>query len=250
MQTYEKSGLLVEKTELGSAKLNFVLTALLQNGPKNSMTSKISSSSRSKHNANVIRTKILPVVVCPEINSPAQSLASVMKVPSNSCLPCLALFCSFCFGSFGDSSGSFRQHRNANALHTRTINKPARNVKILDNTKHHHLRTVRQSSSGGGVASSTGQQHDMPATRLPHCTGVEPHEPGRGLLLHVKASRAAPGPGRLATAPCRPDRPLQVKCPDQATRPRSIPARAGPQRCQPPSPKGAYIIYKPAALYE
>lgn len=89
-----------------------------------------------------------PVVVCPDISSPAQSLASVMKVPSNSCLPCRLAFCSFCFGSFGASSGSLRQHRKAKARHNRTTNKPARNVNILDNRKHHHFLPLRQSSSG------------------------------------------------------------------------------------------------------
>lgn len=88
-----------------------------------------------------------PVVVCPDINSPAQSFASVIKVPSNSCLPCrLALF-SFCFGSFGDSSGSFRQHKNAKARHSNTIKRPAKNVNMLDSKKHHHFLPFRHSSS-------------------------------------------------------------------------------------------------------
>lgn len=84
-------------------------------------------------------TKILPVVVCPDINSPAQSLASVMKVPSNSCFPCRLAFCSFCFGSFGDSSGSLRQHKKAKARHSKTTRSPAKKVNMLLSRKHHHL---------------------------------------------------------------------------------------------------------------
>lgn len=91
-------------------------------------------------------TRIRPVVVCPEISSPAQSLASVIKVPSNSCLFCRFAFCSFCLGSLGPSSGSLRQHRKAAALHSSTIRRPARKVKMLDRRKHHHFRTLRQSS--------------------------------------------------------------------------------------------------------
>lgn len=92
-------------------------------------------------------TKMRPVVVCPDINSPAQSLASVMKVPSNSCFPCRLAFCSFCFGSFGDSSGSLRQHRKAKARHSKTTNRPAKNVNMLDNRKHHHFRSCKHFSS-------------------------------------------------------------------------------------------------------
>lgn len=92
-------------------------------------------------------TKILPVVVCPDISSPAQSLASVMKVPSNSCFPCRLAFCSFCFGSFGDSSGSLLQHKKAKARHSRTTRRPATNVAMLDTRKHHHFRSVKHFSS-------------------------------------------------------------------------------------------------------
>lgn len=91
-------------------------------------------------------TRIRPVVVCPEMSSPAQSLASVMKVPSNSCLFWRFAFCSFCFGSFGPSSGSLRQHRKAAARHSSTMSRPARKVKMLERRKHHHFRTLRQSS--------------------------------------------------------------------------------------------------------
>lgn len=107
-------------------------------------------------------TNILPVVVWPEISSPAQSLASVINVPSNSCLPRLA-FCSFCLGSLGDSSGSLRQHMKANARHNSTMSRPARNVKILDNRKHHHFRILRQSSGDSVVnAIASSSQPDIP----------------------------------------------------------------------------------------
>lgn len=70
-----------------------------------------------------------------------------MKVPSNSCFPCRLAFCSFCFGSFGDSSGSLRQHKKAKARHSKTTNRPAKNVKMLDSRKHHHFRSVKHFSS-------------------------------------------------------------------------------------------------------
>ena len=106
-------------------------------------------------------TKIRPVVVWPDISSPAQSLASVIKVPSNSCLPRLA-FCSFCLGSLGESSGSLRQQMNAKARQRRTIRSPAKNVKMLDNRKHHHFRTWRQSSIGASVVINSSSQPDIP----------------------------------------------------------------------------------------
>lgn len=106
-----------------------------------------------------------PVVVCPEMSSPAQSLASVIKVPSKSCLPCLAAFCSFCFGSLGPYSASLRQHRNAKARHISTMSSPARNVHMLDSRKHQYLRTWRHvnvtvtleaiESDGGSLAASS-----------------------------------------------------------------------------------------------
>lgn len=108
-------------------------------------------------------TRIRPVVVCPEMSSPAQSLASVMKVPSNSCLPCRAAFCSFCFGSLGENSGSFRQQMKAARRHSTTIVSPARKVTIDESRKHHHFRTLRQSSMGvGSVAASS---HDAMNTK-------------------------------------------------------------------------------------
>lgn len=101
------------------------------------------------------------MVVWPDISSPAQSLASVINVPSNSCLPRLA-FCSFCLGSFGDSSGSLRQQMNAKARHRRTISSPAKNVKMLDNRKHHHFRSIRHSSIGASVVINPSSQPDIP----------------------------------------------------------------------------------------
>lgn len=113
-------------------------------------------------------TKIRPVVVCPEISSPAQSLASVIKVPSNS-LPWRLVFCSFCFGSFGANSGSLRQQRKANARQRSTISSPARKVKMLDSRKHHHFRSFRQSSTGGcSVVSSVVITVDLCCPRITH----------------------------------------------------------------------------------
>lgn len=106
-------------------------------------------------------TRIRPVVVWPDISSPAQSLASVMNVPSNSCLPRLA-FCSFCLGSLGDSSGSLRQHMKAKARHSSTIKSPARNVNILDIRKHHHFRSWRHSSIGSSVVTNNSSAQLIP----------------------------------------------------------------------------------------
>lgn len=115
-------------------------------------------------------TRIRPVVVCPEISSPAQSLASVIKVPSNS-LPWRADFCSFCFGSFGESSGSLRQQRKANARQRSTISSPARKVKMLDSRKHHHFRSLRQPSTVTGgctVVPSVVIPADLCCPRVTH----------------------------------------------------------------------------------
>lgn len=105
-----------------------------------------------------------PVVVCPDMSSPAQSLASVINVPSNS-LPCRAAFCSFCFGSLGANSGSFRQHKKAKARQSRTIRRPAKKVNILDSKKHHHLRIFKQSSSGGSSLVSCSHVDDDIVTK-------------------------------------------------------------------------------------
>jgi hypothetical protein len=120
-----------------------------------------SNQIKSKIRPSRLLTKIRPVVVWPDISSPAQSLASVIKVPSNSCLPRLA-FCSFCLGSLGESSGSLRQQMNAKARQRRTIRSPAKNVKMLDKRKHHHFRTIRQSSIGASVVINSSSQPDIP----------------------------------------------------------------------------------------
>lgn len=99
-------------------------------------------------------TKIRPVVVCPEMSSPAQSLASVMNVPSNSCLPRWA-FCSFCLGSLGAYSASLRQHKKAKARHIKTISNPARKVHMLERRKHQYLRSLRQSSGSMMLPASS-----------------------------------------------------------------------------------------------
>lgn len=103
----------------------------------------------------VILTRILPVVVCPDISSPAQSLASVMKVPSNSCFPSLAAFCSFCLGSFGPRSVSLLQQRKAKSLHTRTISSPAKKVQMEDKRKHQYFLSSRQGSVVVGMVEET-----------------------------------------------------------------------------------------------
>uniref|UniRef100_A0A182IMJ7 Uncharacterized protein n=1 Tax=Anopheles atroparvus TaxID=41427 RepID=A0A182IMJ7_ANOAO len=128
---------------------------------------------------------IRPVVVCPEISSPAQSFASVIKVPSKSCLPWRDAFCSFCFGSFGASSGSLRQQRKANARHSSTASRPARKVNMLDSRKHHHFRTRRQSSRsvGGSSVVSTdcsSSQPDIPSTPVYH---PNDHQPGQNVTF-------------------------------------------------------------------
>ena len=97
------------------------------------------------------------------MSSPAQSLASVIKVPSNS-LPWRAAFCSFCLGSFGANSGSLRHQRKANARQSKTISSPARKVNMLDSKKHHHFRSRRQSSFG---VCSVGSSHVIPADLCP-----------------------------------------------------------------------------------
>lgn len=97
-------------------------------------------------------TKMRPVVVCPEMSSPAQSLASVTNVPSNSSLACRGGFGRFCcFRSLWlySGEGSLRQQIMDMARHIRTIKRPARKVKMLDRRKHHHFRSLRHSISSG-----------------------------------------------------------------------------------------------------
>lgn len=106
-------------------------------------------------------TRILPVVVCPEISSPAQSLASVTKFPSIRFLGlgpppwvgggpcCCSSSFSFSFAAAISEACSFvlRQQRKAKARHIKTMKMPARKVKMLESKKHHHFRSSRQSSS-------------------------------------------------------------------------------------------------------
>ena len=95
-------------------------------------------------------TRMRPVVVWPEISSPAQSLASVTNVPSNSsfcCLGGLGRFCCFKSLWLYSGEGSFRQQMMESARHKRTMSRPARKVKMLESRKHHHLRSLRHSIS-------------------------------------------------------------------------------------------------------
>lgn len=167
------------------------------------------------------------MVVWPEISSPAQSFASVMKVPSNSCFPCRAAFCSFCFGSLGASSGSLWQQTNAHARHTSTTHSPARNVKIDDRRKHHHFRTLRHSTSSEsdavvvsssdeaiplGCEASSQACHAPAATRVSrksardwaeHRAPAEfaPREPGRCRTIDQRRAHYRPDTSNMLTIP-------------------------------------------------
>lgn len=135
------------------------------------------------------------------MSSPAQSLASVMKVPSNSCLPCRAAFCSFCLGSFGASSGSLRQQTNAHARHTSTTRSPARNVKIDDRRKHHHFRTLRQSSSGIDAVVASSSDEAIPR-------GREASSQARHARAAVRALARRPARDWARREPPRPARSM------------------------------------------
>lgn len=112
---------------------------------------------------SLLLTRILPVVVWPEMSSPAQSLASVTKLPSIRFLglgwpggwPCCCArsFSFSCCFWYSDAS-RLRQQRKEKARHISTMKIPARKVKILDSKKHHHFRSLRHSSSVCGVESS------------------------------------------------------------------------------------------------
>lgn len=144
-------------------------------------------------------TSIRPVVVWPEISSPAQSLASVMKVPSNSCFPCRAAFCSFCLGSLGESSGSLRQQTNAQARHNNTTRKPARNVKIEDRRKHHHFLTLRHSGSDGAVVVPSSDEA-IPGREASRQASARRARATRALARCPRATERGRGPPR---ARCR-----------------------------------------------
>ncbi len=85
-----------------------------------------------------------PVVVCPEMSSPAQSLASVTH-PISVSGPRIAGFWGlpgFC------TTPAFRwQHSHANILHDRTSNNPTKNVMRLEHRKAYQCRFSKHSSS-------------------------------------------------------------------------------------------------------
>lgn len=153
------------------------------------------------------------------MSSPAQSFASVMKVPSNSCLFCRAAFCSFCLGSFGASSGSFRQQTNAQARHSSTTSSPAMNVKIDDSRKHHHFLTLRQSSSMIAAVVASSSDEAIPRGREASSQACSRHARAMRALARQPARycRGRPAPrGR-----CRPIDPrLRTNAPT-TTDPRS-----------------------------
>lgn len=149
-----------------------------------------------------------PVVVWPEISSPAQSFASVMNVPSNSCFPCRAAFCSFCLGSLGASSGSLRQQRYAAMRHNDTTANPAMNVMIDERRKHHHFRTLRHSTSSGSdavVVSSSDEAIPLgreASSQACHAPAITPHTSRacRRPARDWAAPRTPPAPGRCRAA--------------------------------------------------
>ncbi|CAF4813536.1 unnamed protein product [Pieris macdunnoughi] len=180
-----------------------------------------------------IDTSIRPVVVWPEISSPAQSLASVIKVPSNSCFPWRAAFCSFSFGSLGDSSGSRRQHTKAHNRHSSTTSRPAMNVTIEDRRKHHHFRTLRQSSSSGiGAVVASSSDEAIPR-------GREASRQARHARAEARALARQPAHDRTsseAEGECSP------RC-RSMPRDRSAPARPLPSAHADPRPATrAYLL--------
>lgn len=98
-----------------------------------------------------VLTNILPVVDCPEINSPAQSFASVMNpISLPPPVPATAPFATSLFGPglVPAPLSWFRQQRKANARHIKMMKRPAKNVNTLDRRKHHHFRSFIHSSWG------------------------------------------------------------------------------------------------------
>lgn len=154
-------------------------------------------------------------MVCPDISSPAQSLASVMNVPSNSCLPCR--FCSFLGSAFGQpgaasSAGCLRVNRNAKNRHSSTISSPARNVNTLDNRKHHHLRSCRHSVFGGNVVACTGHcaQHGLSGIIVPRRgRPIRKHQrPPRCRWPAAAVANVLKPCGHVAARGMRPARPV------------------------------------------
>lgn len=90
------------------------------------------------------------MVVCPEISSPAQSLASVMNPISATSLlllPPILLSGTFVLVTAWVSPVFFRQQMKASARHMSMMNRPTKKVIMLESKKHHHLRSLRHSSS-------------------------------------------------------------------------------------------------------
>lgn len=169
----------------------------------------------------VLLTRIRPVVVCPDINSPAQSFASVIKVPSKSCLPCrAAAFCSFCLGSLGANSGSLRQHRKAKTRHSSTTRRPATNVTILESTKHHHLRTRRHSSASPAPSPPSSA---APVTTTSAGDALTPSAPSTQDTIGHRSPRT------LTASRARPSR--DARCNDR------LPIMAASHHAQPPPPQ-------------
>ena len=126
------------------------------------------------HHQVSVLTRILPVVVCPEISSPAQSLASVTKLPSTRfmdlALPggrppwfCWAASFSFCCWTSNSVASLCLQNKNSPRRHIKTIAIPATKVKMLDRRKHQYMRFSRQLSLTI-ASSSTSSETLLPTT--------------------------------------------------------------------------------------
>lgn len=102
-------------------------------------------------------TKILPVVDCPDISSPAQSLASVIKPISATSLllPATLLSGTLVLMTAWVSPDFFRQQMKANTRHNKMMNRPTKKVIMLESKKHHHLRSLRHSASLNKLPFST-----------------------------------------------------------------------------------------------
>ena len=101
-----------------------------------------------------IVTRIFPIPVCAEINSPAQSFASDMKslssFSSGFCPWSRIFFASsfaFSLSSSLSLSSGFVQKNRCMILMMRTDRRPRRKVKTEERRKHHHFRSFRHSSS-------------------------------------------------------------------------------------------------------
>lgn len=121
-------------------------------------------------------TRILPVVDCPDINSPAQSLASVINPISATSLllpPPPLLSGTFVFVAAWESLAFIRQQMKANPRHMRMMNNPTKKVIMLESKKHHHLRSLRHSSSDNSPMMSSSSILDQLLSFVPLlCTRV------------------------------------------------------------------------------